>query len=687
MNNAPSPCDSIELKGPNLEEDLASLSEMFPSCKVDTLRNYLEIFAGDPNYKTTIVNLLLESDSASGLNQIQNITQEQGGNYGLKRGSDAGKDSLQSSCTSGELGSPSKVMQTDTSTLKTYSSRSFQSSFPTASKEASPCKVFKVDFNDNKKTSSSKATAPHNGTAKTSNEESEIVFVKSVSSSPKPSFHRPGHSDQVMSSPRKGAGICIRYKGGTLHPSMNKSKKLQIVEINDDCPSRGSISDQSAMKKTHSSTHQSHDKKCSSTLATCPTDTASSDSDTADDDLPKFCSSKGLVSKEKTAKNNADVTRGNLGEHLHSNERSQVREVSSSNPESLPVLADLEILKKVFPEADPDYISSLLDEHAYKHDRVALVGKELAKNPNPQSAKKKLVSSVPWFWQSENGKLVPFTDSECNALEKEFNSHEQLHSGATSVKIRMPGSAKSYDVNFAAMIMTCEKGQKTTIVRVPCSSEDNKQTGSKILVPKEALAVPTGWQDQTNSVELICVRPGSAEWDHVQRSFKRSLRGAQVTDIQRVQNKWLYRKYAIQRHLIKDKNGPTCINEKELFHGTRHTSPDVIWRGEDGFDMRYSADGMWGRGTYFASEASYCHQGFVHYDPQAKQYQLFLAHVLTGDSISLPPDRNIKMPPPKRGSNIRYDSVNGVTNGCTVYILYKLDMAYPAYLINYTIND
>ena len=63
------------------------------------------------------------------------------------------------------------------------------------------------------------------------------------------------------------------------------------------------------------------------------------------------------------------------------------------------------------------------------------------------------------------------------------------------------------------------------------------------------------WKQQSNSVELITVRPGSAEWDHVQRSLTRSLRTAQVTDIQRVQNKWLHRKYAIQRHLMKDKNG------------------------------------------------------------------------------------------------------------------------------------
>ena len=133
-------------------------------------------------------------------------------------------------------------------------------------------------------------------------------------------------------------------------------------------------------------------------------------------------------------------------------------------------------------------------------------------------------------------------------------------------------------------------------------------------------------------------------------------------------------------------SGPTFVNEKELFHATRSTSPALIWQGEDGFDMRHSSDGMWGRGTYFASEASYSHLGYFHYNAERKMFQLFLAHVLTGDSISLPPNRNIKMPPLKRWSTIRYDSVNGVTEGCLVYILYKLDMAYPAYLINYTIG-
>jgi len=58
----------------------------------------------------------------------------------------------------------------------------------------------------------------------------------------------------------------------------------------------------------------------------------------------------------------------------------------------------------------------------------------------------------------------------------------------------------------------------------------------------------------------------------------------------------------------------TCVVEKnngeqnitlELFHGTSSTDPQMIYQGEDGFDMRFSRSGMWGQGIYFAVNASY----------------------------------------------------------------------------------
>ena len=42
-----------------------------------------------------------------------------------------------------------------------------------------------------------------------------------------------------------------------------------------------------------------------------------------------------------------------------------------------------------------------------------------------------------------------------------------------------------------------------------------------------------------------------------------------------------------------------------LFHGTSSTVPEVIYSSEEGFDMRFSNEGMWGRAVYFATNSIY----------------------------------------------------------------------------------
>lgn len=497
MTNTASSHNTSGSKSDKFQEDVATLSEMFPDCDVSMLRNYLEMFCDDPNYKSMIINMLLEADTSLGLNQWENSIQEQCGNSRsqvcLKQNVDIDGGSAHAS--DDEVSSPRKILRTDikndstdnssssvgfveidkleskqvmsgNNTSEACSSMSFSS---TARKETSQ-RVFKSDFNTSKKTASSNPdTQLSGGTVPLSVEDNGIVFVKSVASPTKRSFYHMGNPDSGKNSDRKQGGICIRHKGGVLHPSMNKPKKLQIIEI--DGGTNDAISHQATAKKVNSSSCASIDKKglnypkmSSSTVAA-----TSVAVDAEDDDLPQFFTSAGWVSKKKRTENNTDIS-----------ETNQVREVPSSNPSGLPVAAaldDLEILKKVFPEADPDYISSLLDKYADQPNRVALVGKELGSNPDPLSIKKKLVPSVPWFWQSEEGKLIPFTDSECNVLEKEFSSHGGLHSDATFSTIRLPGAAKRYNVNFAAMTMTCGMGQRTMIVRAPGGSDGNKQMG------------------------------------------------------------------------------------------------------------------------------------------------------------------------------------------------------------------
>ena len=104
--------------------------------------------------------------------------------------------------------------------------------------------------------------------------------------------------------------------------------------------------------------------------------------------------------------------------------------------------------------------------------------------------------------------------------------------------------------------------------------------------------------------------------------------------------------------------------------------------------MRLSRQGMWGKGNYFAVNASYANS-YAYSVHGTNMRKLLVAFVLTGLSYNCNPDGSLTMPP-YRGeqddpTNIarRYDTVNGVTGGTTVYITYDNTLAYPAYVITY----
>jgi hypothetical protein len=96
-------------------------------------------------------------------------------------------------------------------------------------------------------------------------------------------------------------------------------------------------------------------------------------------------------------------------------------------------------------------------------------------------------------------------------------------------------------------------------------------------------------------------------------------------------------------------------NMKYLWHGTRVSDPKLFYEGEEGFDIKYSNDGMWGRGLYFAENASYS-LGYSHNHKNGVK-GMFFAHVNLGNCKDLPPKKDIKEPP--QG----FDSVTGITGG------------------------
>ena len=210
---------------------------------------------------------------------------------------------------------------------------------------------------------------------------------------------------------------------------------------------------------------------------------------------------------------------------------------------------------------------------------------------------------------------------------------------------------------------------------------------------------PTEWEPQSTPIELIDVSVGSSEWTGILQRIQETIPSVNLVSIKRIQNEFLWEKYCQHKERMNRK-GPERVNEMELFHGTSETSPEDIYKSEEGFDMRFSRAGMWGQGNYFAESARYScsyaykkemsiHNAMMYttlYAPQPNTIrQIFLVKVLTGDSYTSPSDKSLRMPPYKSSAaseKVRYDTVNGMAHGSKIYITYSNDKAYPLYLIS-----
>ena len=207
---------------------------------------------------------------------------------------------------------------------------------------------------------------------------------------------------------------------------------------------------------------------------------------------------------------------------------------------------------------------------------------------------------------------------------------------------------------------------------------------------------PKEWEPQQKTMEIFVVREGTKEYQHVVSQFQRTMPNVTVHCIERIQNQYLWEKYSSHKASLQKKNAGQ-VNEKELFHGTRTNDPKQIYDSEEGFDMRFSASGMWGQANYFAVNASYS-DNYAHTGTKgARQVkQMFLAKVLTGVTYQCASDSKLRMPPEKPSfvpatsasnnfqlSQVRYDTVSGNTHGSDVFMTYDNLKAYPAYLISY----
>jgi len=185
---------------------------------------------------------------------------------------------------------------------------------------------------------------------------------------------------------------------------------------------------------------------------------------------------------------------------------------------------------------------------------------------------------------------------------------------------------------------------------------------------------PKYWDfHEVNPFSMAAIQEDTQEFKDVEKLFFQTMRGQTIIKLQRIQNKYLMDHYVtnIQKRRELRPNEP--INRMLLFHGTRNTKPEIIYKNFDvGFDLQYAAQGMYGKGLYFAVGAQYSHSGFVHRNSKGN-CELIIADVFVGKSKNSSGGNFIKAPE-------GYDSISA--NG-GFYIIYNNFHSYPLYLLEY----
>ncbi|XP_032438306.1 protein mono-ADP-ribosyltransferase PARP15-like [Xiphophorus hellerii] len=197
-----------------------------------------------------------------------------------------------------------------------------------------------------------------------------------------------------------------------------------------------------------------------------------------------------------------------------------------------------------------------------------------------------------------------------------------------------------------------------------------------------ALELPPHWELMNGDVfKKVALQPDSPEYQEVAEGLHKAT-NYYIHKIERVQNVFLWHAFSICRRRILSKNGGADLGEKFLYHGTSAKSCDTIER--DRFDRSYAGQhaAVYGRGVYFAVNASYSADKYSPPDETGLK-RLYVARVITGRYTV--GSSTMRAPPP-RGADPTdcFDSLVNNKKHPSIFVIFRDDQAYPEYLITFS---
>ncbi|XP_045858274.1 protein mono-ADP-ribosyltransferase PARP14 isoform X1 [Meles meles] len=264
-------------------------------------------------------------------------------------------------------------------------------------------------------------------------------------------------------------------------------------------------------------------------------------------------------------------------------------------------------------------------------------------------------------WQYCNNSTFQSFDKITNLqLETSWKAKKRR----TVVKI----NHQSYTVDLSTYTATDAKGHSLLVQRLM----------------KSEVKTPEHWSDmKQQDFCVVELQPGHAEYNTVASKFNQTCSHFYIEKIERIQNPDLWNCYQTKKKTMDAKNGHKN-NEKQLFHGTDADSVPHVNR--NGFNRSYAGKNAvaYGRGTYFAVDASYsANDTYSRPDSHGRKH-MYYVRVLTGTYTR--GNHSLIVPPPKRPENPTdlYDTVTDCVQNPHLFVVFYDYQAYPEYLITFT---
>ncbi|TMS05998.1 Poly [ADP-ribose] polymerase 12 [Larimichthys crocea] len=302
-----------------------------------------------------------------------------------------------------------------------------------------------------------------------------------------------------------------------------------------------------------------------------------------------------------------------------------------------------------------------------------------------------------WYWKDDNGTWVEFGQGDGDTPASVTSpTLENVYLADRDTEVPFGAGKQQYILHFKGAPGTLQMFQenikyktKREVRRRPrfVSAHDVeaklKSTSSPSSSLSTAESFPSYWDKNALpdfGYKLIPLSKSGKEYNRIDMLFKRTMPQHKISNIQRIQNPSLWEVFQWQTEHMKKRNGGKAVNQQYLFHGTDHSLIEAIC--EQNFDWRMCGvhGTAYGKGSYFARDASYSdrYSSIKH----SVNKVMFVALVLVGEYTK---GRSSYLRPPPRGnSNTLYDSCVDCEANPGIYVVFEKQQIYPEYLINYS---